>query len=359
MFKRSKLTIFLSLEILFLLPVLFFCYSNFEVSKAYNSFETELEIYREQGWNLTNAEQNYYYLKSKSLLEDIKNFQSTPESIVKTQEEIEEDQKSLRDQLRSELSKEYDTFNAFSIPELDSEIQRTERSLKAVEIFIADGNYYAAQIGLENLNLEMQNLELKQKGIAEEKYAQVKEKAKKLKDLCTVYKCKISDYKEDTEVDIIKKYKNYLAYYEDAKKEFNTYAKNRGSWESNKRIIVSITRQYLYMVEDYEIVDSFPTATGVQGHGTSVGEFQVLEKLGTVWGYYDIWMPYWMTIYYSGGLKNGIHGIPWYPTGQRWTFWEDRIGLEPLTYGCVMPHDVKAKELYEWAEVGIPVSILW
>jgi hypothetical protein len=359
MLNRSKFTIFIIIEILFLLPILFFYYSNSEVSKAYNSFETKLEIYKDQGWNIAQAEQNYYNLKSKSLFEDILNFQSTPERIVQTQEEIESDQKGLKEQLKSELSKEYDTFNSFSIPELDSEIQRTERALKAVDYFISDGNYYAAQIGLENLKLEMQTLEIKQEGIAEEKYAQLQEKVQKLNKLCTVYKCKISDYKEDTQSDIISKYKDYLSYYENAKKEFNTYAKNRGSWESNKRIIVSITKQYLYMVEDYEIIDSFPAATGIQGHGTSAGEFQILEKLGTVWGYYDIWMPYWMTIYYSGGLKNGIHGIPWYPTGQRWTFWEDRIGLEPLTYGCVMPHDIKVKELYEWAEVGIPVSILW
>jgi lipoprotein-anchoring transpeptidase ErfK/SrfK len=77
------------------------------------------------------------------------------------------------------------------------------------------------------------------------------------------------------------------------------------------------------------------------------------------WGYYEIWMPYWMTIYYAGSSANGIHGIPLSPSGVRWSSWEKRVGVYPTTYGCVMPLDKDVKKLYNWANIGTPVSIFY
>jgi lipoprotein-anchoring transpeptidase ErfK/SrfK len=115
----------------------------------------------------------------------------------------------------------------------------------------------------------------------------------------------------------------------------------------------------MYLVEDYEVIKEFPASTGQYGAATALGEFQVYEKLGTVWGIYNIWMPYWMTIYYVGDVKNGIHGIPIGADGVRWSSWEQRIGVIPTTVGCVMPTDKNAKIVYDWADVGTPVSIVW
>jgi hypothetical protein len=134
----------------------------------------------------------------------------------------------------------------------------------------------------------------------------------------------------------------------------------RGGWGTDgKRIFISIGRQSLYMIDDYEIVQEMPASTGIRGHGTAAGEFQVYEKVPMAWGYYRIWMPNWLTIYYSGGLENGIHGIPVSPTSGRWSHWDSVVGVYPITYGCVMPHDWDAKILYDWAEIGIPVSIVY
>jgi lipoprotein-anchoring transpeptidase ErfK/SrfK len=70
-------------------------------------------------------------------------------------------------------------------------------------------------------------------------------------------------------------------------------------------------------------------------------------------------MPYWMTIYYAGSSANGIHGIPISPDGVRWSHWEDVVGVRPITYGCVMPKDKDAKKLYNWANIGTPVTIFY
>ena len=131
-----------------------------------------------------------------------------------------------------------------------------------------------------------------------------------------------------------------------------------GTATEGKRIVISIKNQHLYMIEDYEIIYDMPSSTGIYHHQTALGEFQVYDKVPMAWGYYHIWMPYWLTIYYAGGLENGIHGIPISPTSGRWNSWDNAVGNYPITYGCVMPHDWDAKTLYEWADIGTPVSIV-
>lgn len=126
-----------------------------------------------------------------------------------------------------------------------------------------------------------------------------------------------------------------------------------------KRILISISQQKLYMIEDYNIIYEMPAATGIRGHGTAAGEFEVYDKVDMAWGYYEIWMPYWLTVYYSGGLENGIHGIPVSPASGRWNNWDHAVGNYPITYGCIMPHDWDAEMLYKWADIGIPVSIVY
>lgn len=132
-----------------------------------------------------------------------------------------------------------------------------------------------------------------------------------------------------------------------------------GRITDGKRILIIVSLQRLYMIEDYDFIYEMPASTGIHGHATGLGEFQVYEKVDMVWGYYHIWMPYWLTVYYSGGLENGIHGIPISPVSGRWSHWESVVGVSPITYGCIMPKDEDAKIVYEWADVGIPVSIVY
>lgn len=123
-----------------------------------------------------------------------------------------------------------------------------------------------------------------------------------------------------------------------------------------KSILIRQSEKSLYLYEGDRLVYSMSISLGRRGNPTRNGEFKILDKYEKIWGYYRIWMPYWMGIYFAGSSENGIHGIPWDSSGRR--YWEDDIGVRNVTYGCVMPNDEDARKLYNWAEIGIPVTIV-
>ena len=89
--------------------------------------------------------------------------------------------------------------------------------------------------------------------------------------------------------------------------------------------------------------------------GTRVGTFSVLNKIPSAYGStWNIWMPNWLGIYWSGHLQNGIHALPILPNGQR--LWAGYLGT-PISYGCVVLGAYESELLYYWAEVGTPVVI--
>ncbi|MGQ9832307.1 MAG: L,D-transpeptidase [Candidatus Villigracilaceae bacterium] len=92
-------------------------------------------------------------------------------------------------------------------------------------------------------------------------------------------------------------------------------------------------------------------------NATAIGTFSVLSKIPNAYGStWNIWMPYWLVIYWSGGLENGIHALPILPGGSR--LWSGYLGT-PISYGCVVLGEYEARLLYEWAEIGTPVVIQW
>jgi len=125
---------------------------------------------------------------------------------------------------------------------------------------------------------------------------------------------------------------------------------------SGKYVLVSIGEQHLYAYENGELIYSFVASTGM-GNSTRVGTFQVLDKIPSAYGStWNIWMPNWMGIYWSGTLENGIHALPILPGGGR--LWSGYLGT-PISYGCVVLGEYEASLLYDWAEVGTPVEIRW
>ncbi|MEW6403180.1 MAG: L,D-transpeptidase [Chloroflexota bacterium] len=128
------------------------------------------------------------------------------------------------------------------------------------------------------------------------------------------------------------------------------------AYAGNKYILVSISEQHLYAYEGDTLVYSFVASTGIN-NGTRVGTFSVLEKIPNAYGStWDIWMPNWLGIYWSGGLQNGIHALPILPSGA--TLWEGYLGT-PISYGCVVLGTYESQLLYDWAETGTPVEIRW
>lgn len=125
-------------------------------------------------------------------------------------------------------------------------------------------------------------------------------------------------------------------------------------YTGNKSILVVISEQHLYAYEGDTLVFSFVASTGIN-NSTRIGTFSVLEKIPNAYGAtWNIWMPYWLGIYWSGNLQNGIHALPILPNGA--TLWAGYLG-RPISYGCVVLGSYEAQLLYEWAEVGTPVEI--
>jgi lipoprotein-anchoring transpeptidase ErfK/SrfK len=126
---------------------------------------------------------------------------------------------------------------------------------------------------------------------------------------------------------------------------------------SNKHIVVSINAQRMYVYENNRLIWNWIASTGEPERPTIPGRYRVQDKIpnarSNVW---SLWMPYWLGIYWAGSVENGIHGQVTFDRGGR--LWEGALGTR-ITFGCVMISDENAKQLYEWAEIGTPVSIHW
>ncbi|MGD0173336.1 MAG: L,D-transpeptidase [Anaerolineales bacterium] len=122
-----------------------------------------------------------------------------------------------------------------------------------------------------------------------------------------------------------------------------------------KSIVVSLLQQRLYAYEGDTSVYDDVVSTG-RGGGTALGNFEILDKISDAysapWGF---WMPDWMGIYYpSPDMENGIHALPVLADGE--TIWGTELGT-PVSYGCIVLGSEDAYRLFQWADIGTPVSI--
>jgi lipoprotein-anchoring transpeptidase ErfK/SrfK len=128
------------------------------------------------------------------------------------------------------------------------------------------------------------------------------------------------------------------------------------SYSGSKYILVDISEQHMYVYENDALIYSFVASTGMK-NATRTGLFHVQSKIPNAYGAtWNIWMPDWLGIYWSGGLENGIHALPILPNGA--TLWAGYLGT-PISYGCVVLSTYDAQVLYNWAEIGTPVEIRW
>lgn len=122
-----------------------------------------------------------------------------------------------------------------------------------------------------------------------------------------------------------------------------------------KRIVVDLSEQHLYAYQGEGLIYSFVASSGAAPTYTRTGEFRVQSKIPNAYGAtWNIWMPHWLGIYWAGGSENGIHALPILPSGQ--TLWAGYLGT-PISYGCIVLGTYEAKLLYDWAEIGTPVTI--
>jgi LysM repeat protein len=123
-----------------------------------------------------------------------------------------------------------------------------------------------------------------------------------------------------------------------------------------KRIVISISKQRLWVYENGESIGKYKISTGIDRSPTQPGVFQVQthdrKAYASVW---DLTMPHFLGIYEAWpGFMNGIHGLPTLSSGRR--LWGNILG-RPASYGCIILDLDNAKRLYNWAEDGVVVEI--
>jgi len=125
---------------------------------------------------------------------------------------------------------------------------------------------------------------------------------------------------------------------------------------SNKRIVMSISKQRLMVYEDGKQIKKYLMSTGIDRSPTQPGIFQVqTHKRNAYASVWDLYMPNFLGIYESWpGFMNGIHGLPTLSSGTR--LWANILG-QPASYGCIILDLDNAKWLYNWAEEGVVVEI--
>ncbi|MGC8838945.1 MAG: L,D-transpeptidase family protein [Anaerolineae bacterium] len=124
---------------------------------------------------------------------------------------------------------------------------------------------------------------------------------------------------------------------------------------TEKRIVVDLSEQHFYAYEGERLVYSFVCSTGSASSPTVPGHYQVLDKIPMAYAStWNLKMPYWLGIYWSGGLENGIHALPILSNGQ--ILWDGYLG-QRVSFGCIILSTEAAKLIYDWAEVGTPVII--
>jgi tetratricopeptide (TPR) repeat protein len=124
-----------------------------------------------------------------------------------------------------------------------------------------------------------------------------------------------------------------------------------------KHVVVDISDQRTYLYENDVLATEFIVSTGEPGRDTAIGDFKIQSKIPMA--YASIWnldMPFWLGIYYSGPLENGFHAVPTVrDTGV--TMWDGYLG-QRVSYGCVILSMEDAETLYNWSDMDIPVSIV-
>ncbi len=126
----------------------------------------------------------------------------------------------------------------------------------------------------------------------------------------------------------------------------------------NKRIVVSLSRQRVWVYENDVLKWEWVTSTGISDSPTWPGVYQIISHVPNAYAAnWNLYMPYFMGVYQpipNADFTNGFHGFPTRGGGQ--ILWENSLGMR-VTYGCILLSNVNAAQLYEWAQEGVIVEI--
>lgn len=123
---------------------------------------------------------------------------------------------------------------------------------------------------------------------------------------------------------------------------------------STKRIVVNLSQEMLYAYEGDTLFMQEPISTGLDFTPTPRGTFTIYAM--TPSRYMQGPLP---------GVSAQVYDLPGVPWNLYFTvdgavihgaYWHDHFG-EPWSHGCVNLSPANAKKLYQWAELGIKVTV--
>jgi lipoprotein-anchoring transpeptidase ErfK/SrfK len=124
---------------------------------------------------------------------------------------------------------------------------------------------------------------------------------------------------------------------------------------TSKLIDIDLSNQRMTVWENGRVKWYWVCSTGEPGRPTYPGRFGVISKIPNAYSsVYHLQMPWWLGIYWAGNLQNGIHALPLQSNGQ--TLWAGFLGRR-VSYGCIILDTDNARALYQWADMGTPVTI--
>ena len=126
----------------------------------------------------------------------------------------------------------------------------------------------------------------------------------------------------------------------------------------NKRIVINMSQQRVWVYEDGQTKWDWPVSTGIDSSPTAPGLFQIQSHEPNAYASnWDLWMPSFLGIYRplpTADFMNGFHGFP--TRNGSTLLWTGDLGHQ-VTYGCVLLSSDNASLLYDWAEEGVVVEI--
>ena len=122
---------------------------------------------------------------------------------------------------------------------------------------------------------------------------------------------------------------------------------------TGKYIDINVETQVMTIFEDGKAVDAYMVSSGKRGMDTPKGNYTIHNKAPRPWSKaYGLYMPYWMALVASG--KYGIHELPEWPGGYKEG--ANHLGT-PVSHGCVRLGVGPAERVYNWADIGTPVTV--
>ncbi|MCK4719730.1 L,D-transpeptidase [bacterium] len=119
--------------------------------------------------------------------------------------------------------------------------------------------------------------------------------------------------------------------------------------EPERKVIISLADQQMWIYEDEEVLHRFLVSTGVPGHRTPTGNYSVRSQAARAYSNkYECAMPNWSAIT-SDGLY-GMHALDG-------TSYLRHLG-SVASHGCIRLAPENAEWLFNWVEIGTPVDIV-